>query len=262
MQNFKQLQLKHVSNRNRQKFQQGGSIVDYLKSQGLASDMNTRKAMARRYGVSDYKGTADQNLRLMELIKMNQELSPTTTMQGVPVTREVGNGRVETYTPDITVKNPGYIDMSKYKKPVVQPLTFKQAFRDARKAGLTEFEWNGGRYNTELAQPAVETKKIEVKQQYTEPRQQRVPDPITRTVISEVDPKLRSNTLEYGKAQAEAAMERMHQEALLGEWNAASLDEKKVLASQGRVPKGVVWNVSTPVARYTGGQAYGWRGIR
>lgn len=158
MQNFKQLQLKHVSNRNRQKFQQGGSIVDYLKSQGLASDWNTRKAMARRYGVSDYKGTADQNLRLMELIKMNQELSPTTTMQGVPVTREVGNGRVETYTPDITVKNPGYIDMSKYKKPVVQSSTFNQAFRDARKAGLTEFEWNGGRYNTMTAEEAAAKK--------------------------------------------------------------------------------------------------------
>jgi hypothetical protein len=112
MQNFKQLQLKHVSNRNKQKFQQGGSIVDYLNSQGLASDWNTRKAMARRFGVTDYKGTADQNLRLMELIKSNQGMSPTTTMQGVPVTREVEDGRAETYTPDFTVKTPGYIDMT------------------------------------------------------------------------------------------------------------------------------------------------------
>lgn len=40
-------------------------------------------------------------------------------------------------------------------------LTFKQAFAQARKAGLNEFEWNGGKYNTMTAEEAAAKKAEE-----------------------------------------------------------------------------------------------------
>lgn len=43
---------------------------------------------------------------------------------------------------------------------VAPKLTFKQAFAQARKAGLNEFEWNGGKYNTMTAEE-VAAKKAE-----------------------------------------------------------------------------------------------------
>ena len=40
------------------------SIVDYLKSQGVPSDIASRKVIAERHGIAGYTGTADQNIRL------------------------------------------------------------------------------------------------------------------------------------------------------------------------------------------------------
>ena len=45
------------------------SIVDYLKSQGVPSDMATRKVIAERHGIAGYTGTADQNIRLLALLR-------------------------------------------------------------------------------------------------------------------------------------------------------------------------------------------------
>ncbi len=45
------------------------SIVDYLKSQGLPSDMAARKVIAEKYGIAPYSGTADQNIKLLALLK-------------------------------------------------------------------------------------------------------------------------------------------------------------------------------------------------
>lgn len=41
------------------------SVVDFLKSQGQASDFNTRGTLANQFGIDNYKGTADQNMQLM-----------------------------------------------------------------------------------------------------------------------------------------------------------------------------------------------------
>lgn len=48
---------------------EGISIVDYLKSVGKASDMTSRAKLASDYGISGYSGTADQNLKLLSLLK-------------------------------------------------------------------------------------------------------------------------------------------------------------------------------------------------
>lgn len=43
----------------------GNSIVDYLASQGKASDFTSRTSLASQYGISNYTGTAEQNLSLL-----------------------------------------------------------------------------------------------------------------------------------------------------------------------------------------------------
>ena len=46
-----------------------GSIVDYLNSQGKASDYNTRSTLAEQYGISGYTGTAQQNTQLLGMLR-------------------------------------------------------------------------------------------------------------------------------------------------------------------------------------------------
>jgi hypothetical protein len=50
------------------------SIVDYLKAQGLPSDMASRKIIAENHGIVPYSGTADQNIKLLALLR-NPSLS-------------------------------------------------------------------------------------------------------------------------------------------------------------------------------------------
>ena len=50
------------------------SIVDYLKSQGQPSDMESRKALAASYGIVGYTGTAAQNVQLLALVKGSPRL--------------------------------------------------------------------------------------------------------------------------------------------------------------------------------------------
>jgi hypothetical protein len=47
----------------------GTSIVDYLKSIGQASDYTSRAALAASKGISGYSGTAEQNTKLLGLLK-------------------------------------------------------------------------------------------------------------------------------------------------------------------------------------------------
>ncbi len=45
------------------------SIVDYLKSIGLDSSMANRTKLAENYGISNYTGTADQNIQLLNRMR-------------------------------------------------------------------------------------------------------------------------------------------------------------------------------------------------
>jgi hypothetical protein len=45
------------------------SIVDYLKAQGIPSDMASRKVIAEQHGISPYSGTAEQNIALLALLR-------------------------------------------------------------------------------------------------------------------------------------------------------------------------------------------------
>lgn len=52
---------------------EGNSIVDYLNSIGKASDFASRRIYAKQYGISGYSGTADQNLKLLQMIRGTSE---------------------------------------------------------------------------------------------------------------------------------------------------------------------------------------------
>src|SRR5699024_1979233 len=47
----------------------GGSVVDYLNSQGKDSSFSARKKLANQYGIKNYKGTAKQNIDLLNKLK-------------------------------------------------------------------------------------------------------------------------------------------------------------------------------------------------
>lgn len=47
----------------------GNSIVDYLKSVGIDSSYKNRKKLAKENGISNYSGTAEQNLKLLDILR-------------------------------------------------------------------------------------------------------------------------------------------------------------------------------------------------
>jgi hypothetical protein len=53
---------------------EGVSVVDFLSAQGKASDYASRKELAKSLGIEGYRGTADQNLKLIDMIKDNPEV--------------------------------------------------------------------------------------------------------------------------------------------------------------------------------------------
>lgn len=50
----------------------GGSIVDYLKANGINSSFANRKKLATKHGIKNYKGTAAQNTQLLNQLKGNK----------------------------------------------------------------------------------------------------------------------------------------------------------------------------------------------
>ena len=81
------------------------SIIDYLDSKGQPSDYESRKTLAQKMRISDYRGTASQNLSLLSALKSGKtEVSPNEA--GIA-------GKVET-SPQINFagsKQNAYIDM-------------------------------------------------------------------------------------------------------------------------------------------------------
>lgn len=62
---------------------QDGSIVDYLKGVGKKSDFSSRKALAKDMGISNYSGTAKQNMNLLE--KLNTNNAPFSLTPSAPL---------------------------------------------------------------------------------------------------------------------------------------------------------------------------------
>lgn len=60
---------------------QGNSIVDYLNSVGVDSSFANRKKLAIKNGIRDYKGTASQNLELLDKLRSKPESKAKGDMQ-------------------------------------------------------------------------------------------------------------------------------------------------------------------------------------
>lgn len=80
----------------------GGSIVDYLGSQGQASDFASRSKLAQQYGISNYTGTAAQNTQLLNTLRAGSVSSnginttastPSSVVTSGPTTADVLNKR-------------------------------------------------------------------------------------------------------------------------------------------------------------------------
>lgn len=54
----------------------GTSVVDYLKSTGAASDFASRSALATKYGITGYTGSADQNTLLLTKVQGATKVAP------------------------------------------------------------------------------------------------------------------------------------------------------------------------------------------
>lgn len=76
------------------------SIVDYLKSQGQASDYATRAKLAAEKGISGYTGTAEQNNKLLSVLQSPPVSAPT------PAKGIVGKGTSQTVK--VTKSDSGY----------------------------------------------------------------------------------------------------------------------------------------------------------
>lgn len=53
---------------------EGVSIVDFLKSQGKASEFSKRKELAEKLGISGYKGKAEENTKLLQMLRQSPDL--------------------------------------------------------------------------------------------------------------------------------------------------------------------------------------------
>lgn len=73
----------------------GNSIVDFLVAAGQPSDINSRTALATKAGITNYTGTAQQNLQLLDSLRKEN-----LTSQGyVPIT---GGYKQSDYKPGVT----------------------------------------------------------------------------------------------------------------------------------------------------------------
>lgn len=67
------------------RYQSGGSIVDYLASKGANSSFDARKGYFNSYfGNESYKGTAEQNLRLLKTVSRDKSFVPSAGAAPIP----------------------------------------------------------------------------------------------------------------------------------------------------------------------------------
>ncbi|MFD1707810.1 N-acetylmuramoyl-L-alanine amidase [Siminovitchia sediminis] len=75
--------MRTVSNSNKpSQSYTGHSIVDYLKSIGVDASFANRERLAKQYGITNYKGTASQNLDLLNKIRSNSLSTPAKPKGG------------------------------------------------------------------------------------------------------------------------------------------------------------------------------------
>jgi hypothetical protein len=141
---------------------QNGSIVDYLKGVGKKADFSSRKALAKDMGIKNYKGTAKQNMEMLEGLntKTNNASIPArmnTFNNALPIGENiVANALGPNYNPYATTipYQQGYSDSnlpevtvsgSRKKQPVEWPDLPGVFSKDqiAKGDDKQKFDWKG-----------------------------------------------------------------------------------------------------------------------
>lgn len=121
------------------------SIVDYLKSQGQDSSYSARKKLASQYGISNYSGTASQNVALLKAVKSgssassksnsNSGTSNNTSITAINgVDQALVNKINSSYTQSSEVtnaKNEASSLLNSYKELASKPFQESQAYQEA-----------------------------------------------------------------------------------------------------------------------------------
>lgn len=83
------------------------SIVDWMKSNGLDSSFSNRKALAEKYGITNYRGTAEQNLQLWNNLYTETEVKPTNPIKNIDMesSNEESNGKLVEFDDENTQGN-------------------------------------------------------------------------------------------------------------------------------------------------------------
>jgi len=71
---------------------QGVSVYDMLQAQGKAGDLQSRKALAKTLGISNYKGTSTQNAQMMDMIRQNPDVLLKYTGVSAPIASSKSSG--------------------------------------------------------------------------------------------------------------------------------------------------------------------------
>ena len=77
------------------------SIVDYLKSTGQDSSYANRKKLAGQYGISNYTGTADQNIKLLQMMQ-NASSASTSSTKNQSSSKKASNSAVAAAVKGVT----------------------------------------------------------------------------------------------------------------------------------------------------------------
>lgn len=70
----------------------GGSVVNYMNSKGMNSSYSNRAKLAKEYGIANYRGTASQNIELLNKLKSGAPTKPTLKSNKT-VAQEVIDGK-------------------------------------------------------------------------------------------------------------------------------------------------------------------------
>lgn len=89
------------------------SIVDYLNTKGQASDYNSRATLASQNGISNYSGTADQNIQLLNTLKTKPLPNTTSTNNAGAITMDQMNKPTQIQTPQIPKDTTNYGNYTK-----------------------------------------------------------------------------------------------------------------------------------------------------
>src|SRR5699024_12852830 len=73
------------------------SIVTYLNSIGVDSSYSNRAKLAKQHGISNYKGTAAQNTKLLNILRKGSTNKSTTNYKGKRV-ESIHNGNLRLYS--------------------------------------------------------------------------------------------------------------------------------------------------------------------